>query len=190
MSYFILNQVTINEKRNEVFIRGDYSNVSPRDNCKTEMKGETFADKVKGLARLALSGEIVAGNLSVNMIKYSYAFVMAFRELGITHFVEYLDATPIHKKEIEDKFATHFLKYYFEKEKEGKFAVVMNDMKHSKLAFELTGRYLPREIAFSSYGYTNARSGWKHSNIMFGHKKASVIRSILGSDRFHLEKVE
>ena len=41
MSYFILNQVTINEKRNEVFIRGDYSNVSPRDNCKTEMKGET-----------------------------------------------------------------------------------------------------------------------------------------------------
>lgn len=190
MSYFILNQVTINEKRNEVFIRGDYSNVSPRDNCKTEMKGETFGDKIKGLARLALSGEIAQGNLSVNMIKYSYAFIMAFRELGISHLVEYWDASPIQKKEIEDKFAAHFLKYYFEKEKEGKFAVVLNNMKHSKLAFELTGRYLPREMAFSSYGYANVRSGWKRPSIIFGHKKASVIRSILGSERFHLEKIE
>lgn len=108
----------------------------------------------------------------------------------VSHLVEYWDASPIQKKEIEDKFAAHFLKYYFEKEKEGKFAVVLNDMKHSKLAFELTGRYLPREMAFSSYGYANVRSGWKRPSIIFVHKKASVIRSILGSDRFHLEKIE
>lgn len=190
MSYFILNQVTINEKRNEVFIRGDYSNVAPRDNCKTEIKGETFSDKIKGLARLALSGEIQEGNLSANMIKYSYAFIMASRELGITHLVEYWDAPAAQKEETEEKFAALFIKYYSEKESAGKFAVVLNDMKHSKLAVELTGRYLPRKMALSSYGYVNARSGWKRPSVIFSHKKAAVIRSILGNDRFHLEKIE
>ena len=190
MSYFILNQVTINEKRNEVFIRGDYSNVSPRGNCKVEIKGETFADKIKGLARLVLSWEIHSGNLSANMVKYDYARLMAFRELDITHLVEYWDAPAAQKEETEEKFAPLFLKYYSEKESAGKFAVVLNDMKHSKLAVELTGRYLPRKMALSSYGYVNARSGWKRPSIIFGHKKASVIRSILGIDCFHLEKIE
>lgn len=190
MSYFILSQVTINEKRNEVFIRGGYSNVSPRGNCKIEMKGETFSDKIKDLARLTLSWEINPGNLSVNMTRYDYARLMASRELDITHLVEYWDAPAARKEETEDKFAALFLKYYSEKEPAGKFAVVLNDMKHSKLAVELTGRYSPRKMALSSYGYVNARSGWKRPSVIFSYKKATVIRSLLGMDRFHLEKVE
>jgi hypothetical protein len=58
MSYFILNSITINEKKNQVSFKGGYNNTVPRENSKVELKGETFKDKIRTLVEYALSGEI------------------------------------------------------------------------------------------------------------------------------------
>ena len=81
MSYFILNAVKINEKKNEVSIKGGYNNVVPRENSKVELKGETFKDKIRNLVEYALSGEIKMGNLNKSVIKYQYAFIRQRKSL-------------------------------------------------------------------------------------------------------------
>ena len=172
MSYFILNSLTINEKKNEISIKGGYNNVVPRENSKVELKGETFKDKIRTLVEYALSGEIKMGNLSKSVIKY-----------------QYWNALPEQKEEIEEKFAVAFIKYYNEKENEKKYAVVNNYMKYRKIAFCLSGKYLPKDRCFSSYQYAYEENEWDCPEIAFEYKKATVIKNILGDNLYHLEEV-
>ena len=189
MSYFILNSLTINEKKNEVFFKGGYNNVVPRENSKVELKGETFKDKIRNLVEYALSGEIKMGNLSKSVIKYQYAFIKSMEELSITRLSEYWNALPEKREEIEEKFAVAFVKYYNEKENEKKYAVVNNNMKYRKIAFCLSGKYLPKERCFSSYQYAYEEDEWDSPEISFEYKKATVIKNILGDNLYHLEEV-
>ena len=189
MSYFILNAVKINEKKNEISIKGGYNNVVPRENSKFELKGETFKDKIRTLVEYALSGEIKMGNLSKSVIKYQYAFIKAKEELNIARLSEYWNALPEQKEEIEEKFAVAFIKYYNEKENEKKYAVVNNYMKYRKIAFCLSGKYLPKDRCFSSYQYAYEENEWDCPEIAFEYKKATVIKNILGDNLYHLEEV-
>lgn len=189
MSYFILNAVKINEKKNEVSIKGGYNNVVPRENSKVELKGEAFKDKIRTLVEYALLGEIKMGNLSKSVIKYQYAFVKAKEELNITHLSEYWNALPEQREEIEGKFAAAFMKYYNEKENKKKYAVVNNNMKYRKIAFCLSGKYLPKDRCFSSYQYVYEEDEWDSPEISFEYKKATVIKNILGDNLYHLEEV-
>lgn len=189
MSYFILNTVKINEKKNEVSIKGGYNNVVPRENSKVELKGETFKDKIRTLVEYALSGEIKMGNLSKSVIKYQYAFIKSMEELSITRLSEYWNALPEQREEIEEKFADAFIKYYNEKENKKKHAVVNNNMKYRKIAFCLSGKYLPKDKCFSSYQYAYEEDEWNCSEISFEYKKATVIKYILGDNLYHLEEV-
>lgn len=189
MSYFILNSITINEKKNQVSFKGGYNNTVPRENSKVELKGETFKDKIRSLVKYALSGEIKMGNLSKGVIKYQYAFIKSMEELGITRLSEYWNALPEQREEIEEKFADIFIKYYNEKENEKKYAVVNNYMKYRKIAFCLSGKYLPKDRCFSSYQYACEENGWDCPEISFEYKKAAVIKNILGDNLYHLEEV-
>ena len=189
MSYFILNSVTINKKKNEVFFKGGHNNTVPRENSKIEIEGKNFGEKIKSLAAYILSGQIQMGNLSKNMIKYQYAFIKSMEELNITHLSEYWNALPEKREEIEEKFAVAFVKYYNEKENEKKYAVVNNNMKYRKIAFCLSGKYLPKERCFSSYQYAYEEAEWDSPEISFEYKKATVIKNILGDNLYHLEEV-
>ena len=106
MSCFILNSITINEKKNQVSIKGGYNNVVPRENSKVELKGETFKDKIRTLVKYALSGEIKMGNLSKSVIKYQYVLIKAKEELNITRLSEYWNALPEQREEIKKNLLT------------------------------------------------------------------------------------
>jgi hypothetical protein len=58
MSYFILNSLTINEKKNEVFFKGGHNNTVPRENSRIELEEKNFGEKIKSLASYILSGQI------------------------------------------------------------------------------------------------------------------------------------
>ena len=188
MSYFILNSLTINEKKNEVFFKGGHNNTVPRENSRIELEGKNFGEKIKSLASYILSGQIQMGNLSKNMIKYQYAFIKAMEELNITHLVQYWDATPEEKEKIEEEFPKTFLKYYNEKEGKEKYIVVNNDIRWRKMIFRLSAKYLPKKRYFSWYDFDLENDGRAGSENVFGYKKATVIKSILG-DNHHLEKL-
>ena len=189
MSYFILNSVTINKKKNEVFFKGGHNNTVPRENSKIEIEGKNFGEKIKSLAAYILSGQIQMGKLSKNMIKYQYAFIKSMEELSITRLSEYWNALPEQREEIEEKFADAFIKYYNEKENKKKHAVVNNNMKYRKIAFCFSGKYLPKNKCFSSYQYAYEEDEWNCSEIAFEYKKATVIKNILGDNLYHLEEV-
>ena len=62
-------------------------------------------------------------------------------------------------------------------------------MKYRKIAFCLSGKYLPKERCFSSYQYAYEEDEWDGPEISFEYKKATVIKNILGDNLYHLEEV-
>ena len=149
MSYLILNNLVIKEKKGEIYFNGDWNNVVPRENLRHEIEGENFEEKILNLSRKILSGEILIGNLSKNMINFQYAFIKAKEKIGIKSLVDYWNANKEKQKEIEKNFSEYFFKYYNEKEKEGKFYIIYNN-NIQKYALKI-GKFLPKKFSFSNY---------------------------------------
>lgn len=182
MSYLILNNLVIKEKKGEIYFNGDWNNVVPRENLRHEIEGENFEKKILNLSRKILSGEILIGNLSKNMINFQYAFLKAREEIekiGIESLVDYWNANKEKQREIEKIFSKYFFKYYNEKEKEGKFYIIYNN-NIQKYALKI-GKFLPKKFSFSNYDYIRLEN-LKHflekyeNSIVFNYKKAFVLQ--------------
>lgn len=184
-----LKKVNLNEKKNEAFISGVRNKIMPQEIIEEKIKGENFNGKIKKISLLILEGKIQFGNLSRNMIKFQYAFLNTMKEINLKYISEYQKANESRKNSILKNFSDTFLKYYYEKNQNKKFAVVNNNTENLKIAFKLVGKYLPSEKLFSSYDYQPYNFGWDYKNIAFDYKKAIVIKNILGDNLYHLEQI-
>ena len=182
MSYLILNNLVIKEKKGEIYFNGDWNNVVPRENLRHEIEGENFEEKILNLSRKILSGMLHIGNLSKNMINFQYAFIKAKEEIGLESITDYWNANMEKQNEIEKSFSKYFLKYYNEKEKKGKFNIIYNN-NIKKYALKIN-KFLPKKFSLSDYDYIGLENlkyyCKKYENsLIFNYKKAFVLQKFL-----------